>query len=99
MKMECEIGMVIACQVQECSYNENRECHAGKIQVGDVGTHAACDTFTTAQVEEQGSQVMVENCDVSKCKFNEHMMCRAPAVSLGHHETHAECDSYVPEMM
>lgn len=97
MKMQCEMGMVLACQVEQCSYNQKRECQAGRIEVGDRGTHAACDTFTTTKVEQTTEQPMVASCDVEICKFNNEEMCQAPAVSLGHHETHAECDSYVPE--
>ena len=98
MKMQCEMGMVLACQVEQCSYNRKRECQAGRIQVGDMGTHAACDTFTTEEVQQnQGGQPIVANCDVEACKFNNEEICQAPAVSLGHHETHAECDSFVPE--
>lgn len=98
MKCECEIGMVLACQVEDCSYNQGRECQAAEISVGgEDGTHAACDTFTTQyEVNKQPGQSMVEHCDITRCKYNDHEGCQAPAVSLGHHEAHAECDSFVP---
>lgn len=99
MKTECEMGMVLACQVDACSYNRNLECRAGQIEVGGC-EHAKCDTFTTGQIEElETAQPMVANCDVSDCKFNQDARnCQAPAVSLGHHGQHAECDSFVPAM-
>lgn len=98
MKCECEIGMVLACQVEECSYNQGRECRAERITAGDAGSHAACDTFTTGQdAQPHPGQSMVSNCEVSRCKFNDQSgTCDAPAVSLGQHEQHAECDSFVP---
>lgn len=99
MKTECEMGMVLACQVDSCSYNRNLECRAGEVEVGDC-SHARCDTFTTNQVEElETGQAIVASCAVAECKFNQDAVtCTAPAVSLGHHEEHAECDSYVPAM-
>ena len=100
MKIECEMGMVLACQVDACSYNRNLECRAGEIEVGSCEQHARCDTFTTQPAEElEAAQPMIAKCDVAGCKFNQDArMCRAPAVSLGHHELHAECDSFVPAM-
>ncbi|MCL4473031.1 MAG: DUF1540 domain-containing protein [Actinobacteria bacterium] len=99
MKMECEMGTVLACQVDACSYNRNLECRAGQIEVGGC-EHAKCDTFTTEQVEElETAKPMVAACDVAGCKFNENAtMCLAPAISLGHHAEHAECDSFVPAL-
>lgn len=99
MKCECEIGMVLACQVEECSYNRGRECQAKEVSVGGGdGMHAACDTFTIQEnTQPQPGQSTVTKCDMSRCKFNDQAgACQAPAVSLGHHETHAECDSFVP---
>ncbi|MEW6019493.1 MAG: DUF1540 domain-containing protein [Pseudomonadota bacterium] len=92
------MGMVLACQVEECSYNQGRVCRAGGIMVGDRGTHAACDTFTTEPAEQKLAEPMVSDCEVSVCRFNDEAgVCHAPAVSLGRHEGHAECDSYIPE--
>ncbi|SMB80276.1 DUF1540 domain-containing protein [Deinococcus hopiensis] len=48
---EGETSVVGSCDATNCRYNENRECHAGQIQVSLSGGTAQCMTY-----DPQGSQ-------------------------------------------
>lgn len=90
-----EEGRVTNCTVEECSYNQNRECHAPAIEVGTE--HPMCDTFTTSQVSQSSEAMpMISRCDVDVCKFNESLMCHAPGITVDHHSEHADCLTYTP---
>lgn len=39
------MSMVGSCDATDCRYNENRECHAGQIQVAMSGNMAQCMTY------------------------------------------------------
>ncbi len=51
-----EIPKVLACSVNECAFNSNKECHALAINVG--GHHPACDTFTNHGHNAGGTENM-----------------------------------------
>lgn len=91
---------VKVCDVTECCYNRNKECHAGAIQVGDAGptNHPACDTFT-----QGGNKCGVDRdsgnigaCKVQVCTFNNNLECNAPNIHVGHHSGHADCMTFRP---
>ncbi|AFZ68995.1 DUF1540 domain-containing protein [Deinococcus peraridilitoris] len=42
---ERQTSIVGACGATDCRYNEDRECHAGQIQVGMAGNMAQCMTY------------------------------------------------------
>ncbi|MGC2425192.1 MAG: DUF1540 domain-containing protein [Nitrospirota bacterium] len=90
-----EIPKVLACSVNECAFNSNKECRALAINVG--GHHPACDTFTNHGHKAGGTENMgVGACKVDHCKFNKSLMCSAPGITVGHHEHHADCKTYIP---
>lgn len=37
---------VASCSATDCTHNENRECHAGEIQVEMSGQGAICGTYS-----------------------------------------------------
>ncbi len=39
-------SVVESCTVTDCTYNENRECHAGEIQIRMAQNGAICATYT-----------------------------------------------------
>jgi Domain of Unknown Function (DUF1540) len=95
MEGNMEIPKVLACSVNECAFNRDKECHALAINVG--GHHPACDTFTNHGHKAGGNENMgVGACKVSHCKFNKSLMCSAPGITVGHHEHHADCKTYIP---
>lgn len=88
-------GLVLACNVEQCSWWRNRECHAMNISVGDM--HPTCDRYTTAAVDQQDSELpQVDNCLVQQCKYNDANGCVAPGITVGHHAEHADCETFVP---
>jgi hypothetical protein len=46
-----EMSNVAQCQVADCAYNKERECHAYAITVGGDAHHPQCDTFVHASVK------------------------------------------------
>ncbi|MBB6096772.1 hypothetical protein HNR42_000184 [Deinobacterium chartae] len=40
-----EMSMVASCDATDCRYNQERQCHAGQIQVGSQGGMAQCMTY------------------------------------------------------
>ena len=41
-----QTSVVAACTVTDCTFNENRECHAGEIRVQIGAQGAVCGTYT-----------------------------------------------------
>ncbi len=39
-------SVVASCSATDCTYNQNRECHAGEIRVEMRGNGAVCATYT-----------------------------------------------------
>jgi hypothetical protein len=39
------VSTVASCNATDCTYNENRECHAGEIHVEMSGDGAICGTY------------------------------------------------------
>lgn len=44
-KRSAQPSAVASCSATDCSYNENRECHAGEIQVEMGAQGAVCGTY------------------------------------------------------
>lgn len=42
---QAQSSVVGDCSATDCRHNENRECHAGEIQVRMTGTSAVCGTY------------------------------------------------------
>lgn len=84
------------CDVTECFFNQNLQCHANAIQVGG-DDHPQCDTFTLSQMHGMpASQAQVGACKVSECRFNRDLSCAAPGINVGHHQMHADCLTFTP---
>ena len=88
-----DVGAVMTCMSVQCSYNKHEECLAPSISVGD-GDHAACDTFTTGQVECASIDATVTRCQVSACAWNDIHHCDASGITLGNHQDHADCMTF-----
>jgi hypothetical protein len=87
---------VLSCNVNECAYNQNRECHASSIMVG--ADHPTCDTFTKSIPSNISKEAMpeVSKCSVENCRFNQNLICQAPGITVGHHMEHADCATFLP---
>ncbi len=93
MEIVCRQGGITTCQARECSYNQDEVCHAPRITVG--GSHAACDTYTTAGAIDKSTDAgAVGMCDVRQCVFNDDQRCAATGITLAYHDQHPDCITY-----
>ena len=87
-------GAVLTCTVADCSYNQELECWAPEIHVGE--THPNCDTFTHLNVQPATQESCVTECGVMGCDFNDHRACNARGVTVSNHTSHADCITFRP---
>ncbi|MBI4495555.1 MAG: DUF1540 domain-containing protein [Deltaproteobacteria bacterium] len=94
--MAKQMPKVLECEVQECSYNKNKVCHAMAITVGGL-KHPMCDTFLKS-AQKGGVPDMtggVGACKEDDCKFNRSLECNAPGIHVGTHMDHGDCKTFV----
>ena len=94
--MKSLMPSISECEVKDCAYNENRQCHAIAINVGSAGHCPQCDTFF--QVSKKGGNRSVIGgvgaCKQDDCKFNKQFECTASAVSVKLHGGHPDCATF-----
>lgn len=93
-----DMPKVISCQVTDCCYNRDRQCHALAIQVGDTDAHPLCDTFTkqTGQCGDVSAAAGVGACKVESCEYNENLECAAQGITVGYEQGEADCLTFEP---
>ncbi len=84
------------CEVPECSYNMDSQCHAIAITVGD-GSAAHCDTFF--KIDRKGGIKGliggVGACKMANCRFNRDLGCSVDSgIVVSLQDGHAECISF-----
>lgn len=86
---------VLDCSVTDCSYNQNKACHALAITVGD-STCAMCDTYFKSSQKGGAAELTgsVGACKENDCKFNNSLECAAPGIHVANHVGHADCATY-----
>lgn len=91
-KVTIEMPMVSKCDIKNCGYNVNNNCHAKAITVGD-GTNPGCDTFFENSTHNRETKRIagVGACKVSSCQFNNDFECGADSVSVGHTDGKINC--------
>jgi hypothetical protein len=92
-----EMPVINNCEVESCSYNRDRMCHALAITVGGA-MHAHCDTFLTGAAKggDPGAVGHVGACKMSDCRYNVDLECQASGISVGAHQDQADCLTYSP---
>ncbi len=95
--MAVQTPKVLDCEVTDCSYNNNKQCHAVAITVGD-GDCAMCDTFFKSSQKGGAMEITgsVGACKESDCTFNKSLECAAPGIHVASHKGHADCSTYQP---
>lgn len=83
---------ISACDVTECSYNQNKKCHALAITIGD-GNHPHCDTYchSGSKGGDPGSLGKVGACKILNCKFNQDLECSSQGINVGFGIDEADC--------
>jgi len=94
--MAMKMSKITACDVTECSYNQQMQCHALAITVGGPDVCACCDTFLHAAKKGGVPDKIggVGACKVETCSFNSSFECGAPSIKVGLHHGHADCSTF-----
>lgn len=84
MKMTIDMPLVSQCEISECTYNTESQCHARAITIGD-GENPHCDTLfcNSSHIQHTGIRAGVGACKVSNCNFNDDMECTAEKINVG----------------
>ena len=86
---------VLHCNVEQCAYNQKKECHALAITIGH-GAHPHCDTFCAGPAKGGDASAMgkVGACKVESCKFNTNLECSAAGINVGFLVDDADCQTF-----
>lgn len=93
--MPMTMPKIADCQVSDCSYNKDKQCHALAITVGD-GNCPMCDTFANLS-KKGGDPNMVAGvgaCKADNCKYNKSLECTADSIQVGKSCSHADCKTF-----
>jgi hypothetical protein len=96
-KLSIEMPLVKSCNVENCGFNKNNNCHAKAITIGDY-TNPGCDTFMNSEEHAQESVRIagVGACKVSGCKYNKDFECYAENISVSFKKGKINCQTYRP---
>ena len=84
---------IMECDISDCAYNRDQECHAMAITVGD--NDPVCDTYMqSAQKGGADTTGCVGACKITRCEFNESLECTAGSIQVGRHSNSPECLTY-----
>ena len=90
-----QMPSVYSCDVDECAYNHEKQCHALAITVGDA-QGPLCDTFMDkAKAGCEGGDpehtANVGACHMGNCVHNERLECAAKDIAVGHKGSEIDC--------
>ncbi len=90
-----EMPKVSRCEVLECAYNMDEECHAMAITIGDV-VHPKCDTLCMAVNEDLDVNCFagVGACKTIACSYNQGFECMASEISVGYNSDEVDCMTF-----
>lgn len=96
-KLTIEMPKVKKCEVNECGFNVDDNCHAKAITIGDY-SNPGCDTFmdTDQHTHESVRIAGVGACKVSGCKFNDDYECMAQNIAVGFNQGKVNCLTFTP---
>jgi hypothetical protein len=88
-----EMVKVKQCDVSECAYNSQNQCHAIAITVGHGEDHPMCDTFFQSETKSSQQNMIagVGACKISSCEYNDSLECCAPSISVGRQSEEVGC--------
>jgi hypothetical protein len=95
-----EMPKILECDAMECAYNQNRQCHALAITVGDE-VHPHCDTFWKAANKGGDLNVIggVGACRTVACRFNQDLECTASGIRVGRAGEAVDCLTFEPAVV
>jgi hypothetical protein len=86
------------CEISQCAYNSDNQCHAMAITIGGDASHPQCDTFCSA-TEKGGEKTKIARvgaCKVSACTFNKNLECNSPDIMVGYNRGEIDCLTFLP---
>lgn len=91
------MSAVSKCDVTDCSYNQNKQCHTPAITVGD-SVNPRCDTFCHSMKKGGSTNISasVGACKVEICKFNNMLECQAGEITVGYQGNEPDCLTFKP---
>jgi hypothetical protein len=86
--MAIQAPKVLDCEVTDCSYNQNKACHALAITVGD-STCPMCDTYFKSSEKGGAMEITgsVGACKENDCKHNKSLECSGSRRLSGAHSS------------
>jgi hypothetical protein len=96
-KLTIEMPIVSQCGASRCAYNQDKNCRAKAITVGDE-LRPGCDTYFASQghIQEKTRTAGVGACKISSCRFNNDFECTAENISVDVSGTDVRCMTYSP---
>lgn len=87
-----EMPKVTKCDVNDCAYNMDSNCHAMAITIGD-SMDPRCDTFCQSMAKggDSGSIAGVGACKVASCMYNTGLECQATEICVGYKGQDVDC--------
>ncbi len=93
-----EMTKILECDVEECAYNTDHQCHTMAITVGGTIDHK-CDTFCQSSLKGGRTDMIstVGACKVATCAYNMNLECGAPGIKVGHVGDEVDCLTFALE--
>lgn len=92
-----DLGLVSECDANNCTYNKDKQCTAGAIDVSFMDELAQCYTYTQEPVTTLQVTVGVgdvSQCDVIDCTYNVGQGCKAETIAVNFVDGVAQCATY-----
>ncbi len=92
------MAKVYRCEVSECSYNFQNQCHARAITVSCGGARPMCETFCSSSIRggDRNFLAGVGACKCAECIFNTALECRSPEIKVGRQDDQIDCLTFRP---
>jgi hypothetical protein len=90
-----DMPKVVQCEVEDCAYNQDSECHALAITIGDID-NPMCDTYCpgTGKGGDPTSLAGVGACKVTICAHNKAFECGMRTITVGWKGNDPDCLSF-----
>jgi hypothetical protein len=86
------------CEISQCAYNLDNQCHAIAITIGGDAAHHSCDTFCGPMKKgrEKNKIAGVSACKVASSMFNKRLECNSPDIMVSYNRDEIDCLTFLP---
>jgi hypothetical protein len=98
--MAKRMPFIIGCDMEGCSYNRDKECHALAITIGVSGL-PRCDTYTSLSGKGGVAESFgcVGACREELCTYNDSLECTSAAVLIRMRNGNPNCVAFQSRMI